>query len=65
MWQDKLIAIGGIGFFIALVPMIFANEKPPISTSLLTAVILWGYILAFSTLGLWYSAIVNVFSASS
>ncbi len=64
-WQDILIAVGSVLFTIALIPAILSPlKKPPISTSLLTGSVLWSYVLAFGSLGLWYSAFTTVATAS-
>ena len=64
IWQDILIALGSVGFTIALVPAILGKSKPPKSTCLLTSGILYSYVLAFATLGLWYSAVTTVSTAA-
>ncbi len=63
VWQDMLIAIGSVGFSLALIPAARSSSKPPRSSCLLTGGILWSYVLAFGTLGLWYSAATTVITA--
>ena len=56
MWQDVLIMAGGFVLAGALIPALRAKAKPPIVTSLLMAVVLGSYCVAFATLGLWLAA---------
>lgn len=53
IWQDILLAIGGFGFSLALLPSVIHKTKIPLTTPLVTAIILTSYLVAYSTLGLW------------
>ncbi len=64
-WQDLLIAIGSISFSIALFPMLRRGaDRPPVFTAVLTSFWLYAYVLAFGTLGLWYSAITGAINGT-
>lgn len=54
-WQDLLFSSGGLIFTIALIPSILSDDKPALSTSLMTAVILSTFSYAYFTLELWLS----------
>jgi len=54
MWQDVLLAVGCLGFSVALIPSIrSADHKPALSTSVVTGGILLAFTVAYGTLGLW------------
>ncbi len=57
VWQDFVFAIGTWIFIIALIPTIRSREKPPLSTSLPTGLVLLVYVFTFATLELWFSMI--------
>ena len=57
MWQDWVMSIGQWLFIIALLPTIFSSNKPPLLTSILTAIVLSSFVVALSSLGLIISAI--------
>jgi len=59
IWQDQVIALGAGVFIIALIPAIISTNKPPASTSLITAIVLTTYVCCFLTLGLIVSAIFS------
>ena len=54
-WQDIVLSVGSWIFIVALLPSLFGKDKPPISTSLLTGVVLLIYTFVYSTLHLWLS----------
>lgn len=59
-WQDIVMVIGQIGFFIALWPALFDRKrKPPPSTCIMTAIILTSYMVCFASLGLKFSPIMQ------
>lgn len=51
-------------FAIALIPTVLGKDKPPISTSIMTSVILIVFAATFVTLDLWFSAISTVAAGS-
>lgn len=59
-WQDVVMMLGSIGFSLALIPAVKSQGKPPIKTSLPTAVI--GYVFSFCdfTLQLWLTGIIGL-----
>lgn len=57
MWQDILLMVGGFIFSLALIPSILSKDKPAISTSLMTGVILLVYAFTYFTLNLWLATI--------
>ena len=56
-WQDLVFSIGNFVFAFALIPTIKGKDKPAFSTSIISASFLTLFIIAFSTLGLWFSAL--------
>lgn len=62
-WQDIVFAAGSIVFTIALIPAIVKKQYPPISTCLLTGVMIGIYAITDLTLALWFSAITSAVSA--
>ena len=62
LWQDWIIAIGGFCFSIALIPSIRGKDKPPASTSVLTAFFLYVFAICFATLGMWLSMSSEILS---
>jgi len=58
-WQDIVFSSGAIVLSLALLPSIFGITKPALSTSCLTAGTLTLFVMAFASLGLWYSAGAN------
>lgn len=58
MWQDYVFLIGGIIADIALVPMIFHKNKPPLTTSIPTAVIIIAYCFSYATLNLYFATFI-------
>ena len=57
IWQDILMAIGGVGFSLALIPSVIGEHKPEKSTCAITGGILTSYVVAMATLGLFFSSI--------
>jgi hypothetical protein len=58
MWQDYVFLVGGIIADIALVPMIFHKNKPPLMTSIPTFVIIIAYCFCYATLNLRFATII-------
>jgi len=57
IWQDAVIAVAQGAFAIALVPTILSRDKPPLATSVPTAIGLSVIGVAVATLGLWWSTL--------
>ena len=55
MWQDYVFSIGLIVFNIALIPAIRSKTKPPLGTSVPTALIQCIFVVAFASLEMWLS----------
>ena len=54
MWQDIVLAGGSWLFLVALLPTIFSRtEKPTLSTSVLTALVVSVFAYTYYTLALW------------
>lgn len=56
-WQDIVIAIGGWAATFALIPTLLAKEKPALSSSVLTVVILSSFTVCYVTLGMWNASV--------
>jgi hypothetical protein len=67
MWQkiflDVSLMVGGFLFFLALVPTIKAKEKPALSTSVITALVLYEYCIAYILNGLWLALVSGLLTA--
>ncbi len=58
MWQDYVVAFVQWVFLLALIPTIkHATHKPPVSSSLLTAVMMVVLSGTFATIPLWNSTL--------
>ncbi len=58
-WQDIVISVGQYIFALALLPSIFSADKPALSSSVLTAVVIIVFGATYVTLGMWSSAIAS------
>lgn len=56
-WQEYVFFIGQMIFNIALIPYILSKDKPALTTSLITALVIFIYTFLYSTLSLWLTAI--------
>lgn len=63
IWQDLVFGVGAIVFSVALLPFLFGNEKPPISTSIPTGVTLILFAFAQASLSLWVACITSVIAS--
>lgn len=64
-WQDLLIAVGSVCFSIALLPMLRAGaDRPPVFSAALTSFWLFSFVVAYVSLGLWYSAVTGAINAT-
>lgn len=65
-WQDIVLSVGQWVFFAALLPAILGKEtKPPLSTSVPTAVIAAIFAFVYTTLTLWISALSSLLVAAA
>ena len=62
-WQDIVIAIGSWIFIISLIPTLIGKEKPAMSTSFPTGVVLLVYAGVYITLHLWLSVVSTAIMA--
>lgn len=62
-WQDWVLGMGQLLFFIALIPSIRSPHKPALATAVMTALALTAFVFTFATLGLWFSG-ATVFLAA-
>ena len=63
-WQDLIFTVGNIIFALALIPTILGKNKPALSTSLTTTIVLYIFSLAYLSLSLWFSTIASFISGS-
>ena len=56
-WQDWVLTIGSFIFSIALIPSLISKDKPAVSTSLSTGIILVIYSYVYYTLNLYLSMV--------
>lgn len=56
-WQDILLSAGNVILWLALLPSVFSENKPALSTSALTGSILLMFAFVFATLELWFSSV--------
>ncbi len=59
MWQDWVIAACQWGFALALLPTLFGDRKPEVSTSLVTAILAAVVAVTLFTLPLVWAAIAT------
>ena len=64
-WQDWIFSSGGVIFSIALIPSLVSKDKPALSTSLMTGVVLVIFAATYLTLSLLFSGIVTFVSAAA
>lgn len=56
-WQDIVLSVGSWVFIAALIPTILGTEKPALSSSVLTGLVLAVFAGVYGSLGLWTSAL--------
>ena len=64
IWQDLVFMIGGFIFAPALLFMIRSKDKPPVKTSLPTAVMLSAFVVCYATMGFWLAFTSTVLTAT-
>ena len=64
-WQDWVLALGQMMFFIALLPSVFSEDKPNIWSSLLSGITLVILAYTFWTLGLLWGAVMTSVGAGT
>ncbi len=58
-WQDAVLSAGNVFFCLTLIPMLRHPGKPPVLTSLPTALALLAGGFVFATLHLWLTALTQ------
>jgi uncharacterized membrane protein YqgA involved in biofilm formation len=62
--QDVILTGGSLIFVAALIPTLRGNDKPALSTSLLTGSVLVVFAGVYVSLALWFSAITTFITAA-
>jgi hypothetical protein len=62
-WQDIVISIGSLVFAIALIPSVAGQDKPALSTSLTTGIVLTVFTFTYASLNLWYATVTTAGAA--
>ena len=65
IWQDLVFFFGQLLFFVALVPSMRSTQKPPLSSCLVTFVVLLTFVPANFTLHLYLATLMTVVTASA
>lgn len=52
-WQDMVFSLGEIVFMISLFPSLLSNQKPAALTSLVTGLMLCGFLTVHASYKLW------------
>lgn len=63
IWQDLVFMVGGFIFAPSLYFMIRDKNKPPIKTSLPTAIVLTAFVINYVTMGYWLATTSTVLTA--
>lgn len=64
MWQDFVFTAGSLIFAVALWPSVRSIHKPALASSIMTATVLFLFAITYTTLGLTFSAITTMVTAS-
>lgn len=64
MIQDLIFTAGGVIFIVALLPSVFSEHKPPLSTCLITGSVLAVFAATYLTLDLTFGAVTTAISAA-
>ena len=59
-WQDWVLSIGGFVLLASLMPTVIGPHKPALTTSIMSATIIFIFGVTLATLGLWLTAVANV-----
>jgi len=62
-WQDLVLLVGNIFFFIALIPSLLSTNKPSKWTSLMTGFVLTVFTFTYFSLNLTYSTFTVALTA--
>jgi hypothetical protein len=58
-WQDWAFAVGGFFFIVSLVPTMRGEQKPALTTCIMSVVIVTVFTATMASLELWLSALAN------
>jgi hypothetical protein len=58
-WQDWVFSVGGFIMLLSLLPTLRGDQKPALTTSAMTSVLVFCFTLTMASLGLWLSALAN------
>jgi hypothetical protein len=62
-WQDWVLSAGSIVFIIALIPSIVGENKPMLSSSVITGLVLVAFAAVYGTLSLWFATITTALTS--
>ncbi len=65
MWQDFVLTAGSTVFIIALLPSVFGQDKPALSTSAVTGSVLAIFSIVYATLGLWFATATTALTGAT
>jgi hypothetical protein len=51
IWQDAVLTAASVSFSVALLPMVWRRQPPPLSSCLITALGLTAIVACYATLG--------------
>ena len=57
MWQDYVLTTVQVFFCLTLIPMLLAEKKPPLMSSIPTGLAIFVSVAVFITLHLWFAAV--------
>ncbi len=63
-WQDLIFSVGSWIFIVSLIPTIRGKQKPELSTSVVTTIVLVFFAISYLTLGLLLSALATLGTAT-
>jgi uncharacterized membrane protein YqgA involved in biofilm formation len=58
-WQDWVFSIGGFLILMSLIPTLRGEQKPALTTGVMSFVLVAIFACTMATLGLWFSAFAN------
>lgn len=64
IWQDAVLTAGSLVFLAALLPMLRSAEKPPLTTSGTTGIVLLVFAYTYATLGALFGAATTASAAA-
>jgi hypothetical protein len=58
-WQDWVFSAGGFLILLSLIPTLRGDQKPALTTSVMSAAVVASFAVTMATLELWLSALAN------